>query len=491
MPTKVALPEMGEGVTDATVTQWLKKEGDQVKKYEPLVEVNTDKVDTEIPSPADGVVLKIVQPADTVVAVNEVLCWVGEPGEEIPENGDVPAVEAVPPEPAAREPEPPATQPAAPTPEPVPASEPEERLPEAPDDGRLRGAVSPLAARIAADQNVDPGQIEGSGIGGMVVGRDVLAFVESGGANRRAGAPAGSPAQKTAEPTDPIANFISPVVGRLALEHDIDLTHVDGTGKHGRITKFDIQRVIESGGAARSGSIEPHPAFTRYQPGSVVKHTPVRRSIARHMLESKHASPHVSTFFEADMSAVFNHRKAHKDEFARQGVNLTFTAYIVRAAAAALQAYPLVNSSWSEDGIILHSEINIGMAVSLDADGLIVPVIRKADRLSLFETARAVNDLAGRARSKQLNPEEVRGGTFTITNHGTSGSLFATPVINQPQCGILGTGTIQKRPVVVNDAIAIKPMAYVSLTFDHRILDGAVADYFLQAVRQGLESGSF
>jgi len=491
MPTKVALPEMGEGVTDATVTQWLKKEGDQVKKYEPLVEVNTDKVDTEIPSPVDGVVLRIVQPADTVVAVDEVLCWVGEPGEEIPENGNAPAVKAHQPEPAVEKPEPAARAPVESKPVPPPAPRPVTPPPVALADGRLRGAVSPLAARIAAEQGVDPGQIEGSGIGGMVVGRDVRAFVQSGGANRRAGVPAGSPAHKSAEPVDPMANFISPVVGRLAVEHNIDLNKVTGTGKHGRITKFDIQRVIDSGGAAITSPVETHPAFAGYQPGTVVKHTPVRRSIAKHMVESKHTSPHVSTFFEADMSAIFKHRKAHKDDFARQGVNLTFTAYFVRAAAAALQAYPLVNSSWSEDGIILHSEINIGMAVSLDADGLIVPVIRNADRLSLLETARAVSDLASRARNKQLTPEEVRGGTFTITNHGTSGSLFATPVINQPQCGILGTGTIQKRPVVVNDAIAIKPMAYISLTFDHRILDGAVADYFLQAVRQGLESGSF
>ena len=281
------------------------------------------------------------------------------------------------------------------------------------------------------------------------------------------------------------------MVGRLAVEHNIDLTKVTGTGQYGRITKYDIQQVIKSGGAAKTDVIEPDPAYAGFQLGMVVKHTPVRRSIAKHMVESKHTSPHVSAFIEVDMSAVSAHRKANKELFARQGVTLTFTSYFVKTAAAALVAYPMINSSWSDFGVILHPEINIGLAVSLGAEGLIVPVIRNADQLSLLEAARAVNDLASRARNKQLSPDEVRGGTFTITNHGTSGSLFATPVINQPQCGILGTGAIQKRPVVVDDAITIKPMAYVGLTFDHRILDGAVADFFLAAVRQGLENGRF
>jgi 2-oxoglutarate dehydrogenase E2 component (dihydrolipoamide succinyltransferase) len=487
MPTKVALPEMGEGVTDATITQWLKQEGDQVRQYEALVEVNTDKVDTEIPSPVDGTVLKILFPPDTVVAVNQALCWIGEPGEEIPEDGDAP-VKVV--QPAAQPAAAPAEKPTAPTSAPVAEQKPipkHEPARLAPVDGHLSGAVSPLAARIAADKGVDPAKVQGSGLAGMVVRRDVLGFAENGGANRRQ--------TSTPEPApkdlDPMATFISPVVSRLAAEHNIDLNKVRGTGMHGRITKYDMERVIAEGGAGATAGIEPHPAYADMQPGTVIKHTPVRRSIAKHMLESKHTSPHVSTFIEVDLTAVMAHRAAQKDQFARQGVNLTFTAYFVRAAAAALQAYPVVNSSWSEEGILLHPEVNIGMAVSLDADGLIVPVIRDAGALDLMGTARAVNDLAERARAKQLTPDEVRGGTFTITNHGTSGSLFATPVINQPQCGILGTGAIQKRAVVVDDALAIRPMVYVSLTFDHRILDGAVADYFLAAVRTGLENGQF
>ena len=491
MPTKVALPEMGEGVMDATVTQWLKQEGDRVEQYEALVEVNTDKVDTEIPSPVSGTVLKILQPADTVVEVNQTLCWIGEPGEEIPaEESAIPApAVSAPAQPAVAAPVPPEVPPAAePAPQKVVTPAPS---PTVSTGDHLQGAVSPLAAKIAAGRGLDPTGIQGSGIGGMVTKQDVLRFLESGGSNRRAsGQPTGSPPAPA--PSRPRASFISPVVARLAAEHNIDLNQVSGTGKDGRITKYDMQRVIEGGGtAAIPRGIQPHPAFAGMQPGTLIKHTPVRRSIAKHMLESKHTSPHVSTFIEADLSRVFAHRDANKEPFARQSAKLTFTAYFVQAVAEALQAYPIVNSSWSEEGVLLNPEIHIGMAVSLDADGLIVPVIRNANRLTLLQISQAVNDLASRARNKQLNPEEVRGGTFTITNHGTSGSLFATPIINQPQCGILGTGTIQKRPVVVDDAIAIRPMVYLSLTFDHRILDGAVADYFLGAIREKLENGDF
>jgi 2-oxoglutarate dehydrogenase E2 component (dihydrolipoamide succinyltransferase) len=345
-----------------------------------------------------------------------------------------------------------------------------------------------LAARIAAENQIDPALVQGSGAGGMVTKQDVLTFIHTGGANaaRRAAPPA-------AVVSGPRATFISPVVARLAAEHNIDLRRVPGTGKDGRITRLDIERAISgevssAPAPAIPSAPQPHPAFSGIQAGTTLKHTPVRRSIAKHMLESKQTSPHVSTFIEVDMSRVWEHRAANKAAFASQGVKLTFTAYFVSAIVTALQAYPLVNSSWSDDGIILHPEIHIGMAVSLDADGLIVPVIKQADQLDLMGTARAVNDLAERARGKQLNPDEVRGGTFTITNHGTSGSLFATPIINQPQCGILGAGAIQKRPVVVDDAIAIRPMVYLSLTFDHRILDGAIADYFLAMIKQTLEA---
>jgi 2-oxoglutarate dehydrogenase E2 component (dihydrolipoamide succinyltransferase) len=206
------------------------------------------------------------------------------------------------------------------------------------------------------------------------------------------------------------------------------------------------------------------------------------------MVLSKHTSPHVTTVMEVDLSRVVAHREANKAAYAKDGANLTLTVYFVASAVAALKTYPLVNSSWSDDGIILHKEINIGMATSLGEEGLIVPVIKNADELSMLGLARSINDLSNRARAKKLQPDEVRGGTFTITNHGTSGSLFATPIINQPQCAILGVGAIQKRAIVIEDAIAIRPMVYLSLTFDHRILDGAIGDYFLGKVVESLLS---
>lgn len=490
MPTKVIMPEMGEGVTDATIIQWLKKEGDQVEEYEPLVEVNTDKVDSELPSPVSGTVLKILYPADAVVEVNNVLAWIGEPGEEIPEDSEGDIVEPKP-EPVSQ----PVSQPAAPTPTPVsaqPASPAPAAAAAAPQiNGGLVVAVSPLAAKVAAEMGVDLSLVLGSGSGGLVTKQDVISFSQSGApsATVPAAAVSGNGKRNT---------FISPVVARLSQEHQIDLTKVTGTGKDQRITKKDIQRVIDAGGqdpiapalTPVSAAAAPVPKFDGPVPGTVVKHDAIRRSIAKHMLESKHTSPHVTSIMEADMSQVWAHRSANKAQFANDGAKLTFTAYFVSAVVTALKAYSIVNSSWSDEGIIVHKEFNVGMATALEGGGLIVPVIKNADSLSLLGIARAVNDLAGRARAKKLVPDEVRGGTFTITNHGTSGSLFATPIINQPQCGILGTGIIEKRAVVINDAIAIRPMAYLGLTFDHRILDGAVADYFLGTIKKTLEDWS-
>jgi 2-oxoglutarate dehydrogenase E2 component (dihydrolipoamide succinyltransferase) len=221
--------------------------------------------------------------------------------------------------------------------------------------------------------------------------------------------------------------------------------------------------------------------------------TPVRRAIADHMVLSERTSPHVTTVMEVDLSRVVTHRQANKAAFEQSGANLTYTAYFVAASAAALKEHPIVNSSFSEQGILLHRQVNIGIAASLGEEGLIVPVIKNAGDLSLLGLAKAINDLATRARAKKLLPDEVKGGTFTITNHGTTGSLFATPIINQPQCAILGVGMIQKRVVVVSDAagddaLAIRPMVYLSLTFDHRILDGAIADAFLGKVVQSLQN---
>jgi 2-oxoglutarate dehydrogenase E2 component (dihydrolipoamide succinyltransferase) len=289
------------------------------------------------------------------------------------------------------------------------------------------------------------------------------------------------------------------VVKRIAKEHDVDLDNVPGTGRGGRTTKKDILAYLEQQKAKREVAPEPTPvrrpapapAPPRPQPeaapGEVIPLTGMRRSIAEHMVRSKRTSPHVTTVFEVDFSNVVAHRRAHKEQFARDGVRLTFTPYIVAATARALKEHPIVNSTWTDEGIELKAEINIGVATALD-QGLIVPVIRHADRYNLLGLTQQVNDLAQRARNNQLNPQEVQGGTFSITNHGVSGSLFATPIINQPQAGILSVGMIEKRVKVVDDAIAIRPMGYIGLTFDHRILDGATADYFVATIKETLET---
>jgi 2-oxoglutarate dehydrogenase E2 component (dihydrolipoamide succinyltransferase) len=301
----------------------------------------------------------------------------------------------------------------------------------------------------------------------------------------------------------------------MASEYGVDLFQVTGTGQGGRITKKDLQAYLENRAATQAAApalmpaapvaapAAPPPAAARASAppadvsgeGEILPLTAVRRSIAEHMVYSKHTSPHVTTIMEVDLSRVVAHRKANKDAFARDGVNLTYTAYFVAASVAALKAYPIVNASWREEGIFIHRTIHIGMATSMGESGLIVPVIKNADGLSLLGLARMINDLANRARSRQLKPDEVQGGTFTITNHGVSGSLFATPIINQPQCAILSVGAMQKRVVVVSDAaggdvIAIRPMAYLGLTFDHRILDGAIADNFLNKVVETLQHWS-
>ena len=419
MPTKVLVPLLGEGVEEVSIVTWLKAEGDAVEEFEGLLEVETDKVVTEIPSPVKGVVLKILEKEEgKSVSVGALLAWIGQPGESLPDGDEAPVDE----QPA------PVVEDVAPEPEPVPSK--------------------PAPSTQAAGRDSELG-------------------------------------------------FISPVVAKIAAEEHIDLHQVEGTGRGGRITKADVlaylakPRAESVPRAASSVPSMPQPAST-LTGGTVLPMTSVRRSIAKHMVESRKTSPHVTTVMEVDLTNVMAHRQENKAAFARDGVKLTFTPYFVAASVAALKAYPIVNSSWSDEGIILHKDVNIGMATSLGEDGLIVPVIKNAERLSLLGLAGAVNDLAERARAKQLKPEEVRDGTFSITNHGVSGSLFAMPIINQPQVAILGVGAIQKRVVVVTDAngsdmIAIRPMVYVTLTFDHRVLDGAVADYFLAEVVKVLE----
>jgi 2-oxoglutarate dehydrogenase E2 component (dihydrolipoamide succinyltransferase) len=326
---------------------------------------------------------------------------------------------------------------------------------------------------------------------------------------------------------------VTPVVARMAAEHHLDLSQISGTGRDGRITKKDVEAYLEAqpaGATETQKELDPWEtpgsgdlfkptvdyaapaAETAAQPvtagvsrrvhpveaipdaanGELVPLSPMRKAIAAHMVRSKlETSPHVTTVFEVDLSAVLAHREANRAAFAKQGVNLTLTAYFVAASVEALRAVPMLNAQWTDEGIYLHHAINVGIAVAIE-DGLIVPVIQRAGDLSLLGIARSVNELAARARGKQLKPDEVQGGTFTITNHGVSGSLFATPIINQPQVGILGVGVLEKRVKVITDvkgqdSIAIRPCVYLSLTFDHRVVDGATGDGFMQVMKERLE----
>jgi 2-oxoglutarate dehydrogenase E2 component (dihydrolipoamide succinyltransferase) len=429
MPTQVIMPQLGESVLEGTITRWLKAAGEAVEENEPLVEVNTDKVDTEIPSPASGALLEILVPAGTTVKAGAPLAWIGQAGE-------TPAVAS----PAIVD-VPPTAAPARPAPVAAPALSRDRDL----------GFISPVVAKMASEHGIDLFQVTGTGQGGRITKKDIQAYLENRPTVQAVASPPPSPTPVAAPATPPPA------------------------------AAPPARTVAPPAGLPGEGEILPL--------------TPVRRSIAEHMVYSKHTSPHVTTIMEVDLSQVVAHRQANKDVFARDGVNLTFTAYFVAAAVAALKAYPLVNSSWREEGIFLHRAIHIGMATSMGEAGLIVPVIKNADGLSLLGMARAINDLANRARARQLKPDEVQGGTFTITNHGVSGSLFATPIINQPQCAILSVGVMQKRVVVVSDAsgadmIAIHPMAYLGLTFDHRILDGALADTFLGKAVETLQAWS-
>ena len=403
MATKVLVPLLGEGVEEVTVIKWLKKEGDSVNELEPLLEVNTDKVDTEIPAPASGTVLKILAEEGAPAKVGAILAFIGNPGESV-------------------------------------------------------DSVSASSAPVKTGSKIE--------------------------SQKSTPQPSTLDVQRSTD-----LGFISPVVAKIAAEHGVNLQQVQGTGLNGRITKIDVLNFVESGKSTASQPTQhATPVVTPVVGDQLIKHTVIRKQIAEHMLMSKHTSPHVLTVMEADMSRVAKHRSVNKEIFERDGVNLTFTAYFMMAIVAGLKANPNVNSSWTDEGILVHKAVNIGMATSLGAEGLIVPVIKEADNLSLLAMARAVNDLANRARSKKLQPDDVKGGTFTLTNHGISGSLFAFPVINQPQCGILGVGAMQKRVIVIDDAIAIRPMVYLSFAFDHRILDGASADMFLMKVKETLEN---
>ncbi len=447
MPVEVIMPQMGESIAEGTITKWYKQVGERVERDEPLFEISTDKVDTEIPSPSSGVLTEIKVDEGQTVPINTVVALIGAEGEATapaPDAGPTVVVEVA-------------------------------EMAEAREVVEVPVPASPMPEVAAAEPKP----------------ADASAAADSEGERLRS----------------------SPLVRRIAGEHGVDLAQVTGTGLEGRITKTDILAFIEKGPPAAESvptiaiqAAEPSPAPIIQQvptretatpapaapaEASRVERTPMsvmRKSIAEHMMVSRRTSAHVATVFEADVTRVVTVRDAYKDRYAtEEGIKLTFTPFFMRAVIGGLKAFPVVNASIEGDEIVYKKDINIGVAVALDW-GLIVPVIHNAEEKSFLGLNRAVADLAERARSKKLLPDEVQGGTFTITNPGPYGGLFGVPIINQPQVAILGLGGIHKRPVVVNDAIAIRSMVYLALSFDHRLIDGATADQFMAEVKKRLEN---
>ena len=450
--TDVVMPQMGESIVEGTLTKWLKKVGDKVERDEPLFEISTDKVDSEIPSPAAGTLSEVLVQEGATVSINTVVARIGEAGAAA-------AAPAATPAPAPEQtstPAPPATPPPAPKPTPAPAQ---------------GEAPAPPSPEVLPPESAYSGGGEGEAAGPL-----------------------------------------SPLVRKMARENNVDLKLVRGTGAGGRITKYDVEQYLASQGSGarptetpappppptlppeeRRQPAPPPPARGEAPKARVEAMSTMRRKIAEHMIFSKQTSAHVTTVHKVDMTKVAKLRAKIKDEFAAHyGFGLTFLPFIMRATADALRSFPIVNASIDGTNIIYHGEINVGIAVALDGgNGLIVPVIKQADEKNVVGLQRAIVDLAARARSKQLKPDEVQGGTFSITNFGSFGSIFATPVINQPQVAILGIGAVEKVPVVVEgDAIAIRSQAQLALTFDHRLIDGALADQFCQKVKAVLEGWS-
>jgi 2-oxoglutarate dehydrogenase E2 component (dihydrolipoamide succinyltransferase) len=449
MPTNVLMPQMGESIFEGTVTKWLKKIGERVERDEPLFEISTDKVDAEIPAPSAGVLKEILVKEGTTVQINTVVAVLEDGGAPAEAPAAKPAPAAVPP-PAPKEAPKPAAAAPAPPPKAAPAPPP------------------PVAA--GGELTFEPSKLREMGI------------------------------------------RTSPLVRKMAKEHGIDLRRMTGSGAGGRIAKQDILQAIEKGvpaapayaeaAAGRPGVMPPAPPtgeilavavprerlyFGRYE---VEPMSGMRKSIAEHMVLSKRTSPHVYSIDEVDMTNIARLREKLKGEFERKTeVKLTFMPFFIRAAVEGLRAFPTVNSSVDGTNIVLHKDINIGIAVALDW-GLIVPVIKNADELNFLGLQRALNDLATRARSKKLKPEEVQHSTFSITNPGVFGGLMGLPVINQPNVAILGLGAIEKRPRVIDDAIAIRSMIYMTLSYDHRVVDGAVAHQFMGKIKKTLEEWS-
>jgi 2-oxoglutarate dehydrogenase E2 component (dihydrolipoamide succinyltransferase) len=433
MPTPVVMPQMGESIAEGTIVRWIKKVGDSVERDEPLFEISTDKVDAEIPSPAAGVLTDIKVQEGETVAVNSVVAEIGQPNESraaaIPTDTEKDRPAATTGVPAAKQ-QADGQSSAAPT----PAEKTATAISPDPSAGNGRRRSSPLVRRIAKEHNVDIAQITGSGIGGRVTKHDILGYIERG-ESREASSP--PQAFSEAQPGAPAAS-------------------------------------------ARPAQLRPTGA------DRIEKLSAIRKKIAEHMVLSKRTSAHVHSVFHVNFSTIERLRQQKRGEYEQAGAKLTYMAFIARAVVEALHRHPVINASMDGDTVVYKKDINLGIAVALD-DGLIVPVIKNADEKNLLGLSRAIGDVADRARTKRLNPDEVHGGTFTITNPGQFGAQFGMPIINQPQVAILGIGTIEKRPVVVDDAIGIRTMAYLTLGYDHRLVDGAVADQFMADVKHRLE----
>jgi pyruvate dehydrogenase E2 component (dihydrolipoamide acetyltransferase) len=482
MATDVVMPQMGESIAEGTVIKWIKKVGDKVGRDEPLLEISTDKVDAEIPSPAAGVLSEILVQEGETVAVNSVVARLTAEGE------------AAAPSPAAAAPAPtPESKPAAPPAQPKP--EPKAAAPAPTPQAAPQQAANAAAAREVAQ--------EATGVSGPAVPTQPTT---------EASAPSSPGAQSSNEQN--VASLderrrtkSSPLVRKIARENEVDISQLHGSGVSGRVTKKDILEYLEQPPASGPTRTPPpagkppapaeRPAAVSFASGESVRIEPLsvmRKRIAHHMILSKQTSAHVTTVFEVDFTLIDRLRKRFKDEFAERGVKLTYLPFVVQAVITALREFPVLNASMDETSIIYHRDLNIGIAVALEW-GLIVPVLKNADEKNILGLARSINDLGERARTKKLSPDDVQGGTFTITNPGIYGGLFGTPIINQPQVAILGVGGVKKRPVVITtdegDSIAIRSICILALTFDHRLIDGAVADQFMARVREVIEEGQF
>jgi pyruvate dehydrogenase E2 component (dihydrolipoamide acetyltransferase) len=486
MSTEVVMPQMGESIAEGTITKWLKQVGERVERDEPLFEISTDKVDAEIPSPAAGTLTEIRFKEGETVEINTTVA-VLDGGTA---SGAAPATASA--EAAATK------------------AKPEQKVNEA-TAAKAQSAETETKTPQSAQPAAKAETVQ-SKAAATVPSQEAVAPPKTAAASRKETAPQsaqatgnGGSAAATAEELRRTKS--SPLVRKIAQEHGVDIARLEGTGMSGRVTKNDILSFIESGAPANAPArtAQAGPAIQEPAAAPTVKPTEgdrveqmtvIRKKIAEHMVVSRRTSAHVTTVYEIDMTRIAKLREQHKDSFAeRTGTKLTFMPFIFQAVNNGLREFPIFNAQVSGDQIIYKRDINLGMAVALDW-GLIVPVIKRADDLSISGLARAANDLAERARTKQLKPDEVGGGTFTITNPGVFGGLFGTPIINQPQLAILGVGKIEKRAKVLTtpegeDYIAIRWLAYFALSFDHRVIDGADAERFLAYVKEQLEAGEF